>query len=977
MTLTHSLGRTVFLSPAERLLAGRTPADAVRGRGPGAWAELDRHVALYTHPGPSGTSRIRVGPRWFDKREVADWSTAPRWDGERAITFAALPPHESEVALALCHGDPLVREHALEHVAGRPGVLPLVLLRCADTVGAVRERARAVLAAAPPEAVDGLLPLALLTGLRRHGDWARRLLVDRLGRAPAAAVAELLEDTDEEPRYAGVVTAARYGLLAPRRAAALAAGDPSARIRQAVLDSGVLPSDTVDAHGSAEALDALAAAAPDFVVRRAALDLVLADPACTPGRLLGLAGAARDRRVRIRAVAAVRASRGPEPLAVPAEFAASPYPSLRLLAAEELARARRTDELVPYLDDPAGPVRAAARAGLLAAGRNPYDRYRDAASWSLPAGGVLGMAECGDPSDSYRLRRLTGHPDGTVRAAALSSLRRRGAAGVEVLLPFLADPDPKAVRAVRRPVLAYGDALPEAELAALTAWSRPPEVRRAALVLLDRRPLVVRRRVARALHRHRDPVVRAWAREQTHRPLSWTPSAGRDAARAIAERGVPLREVLEVEDPAAWTALDLGTRSYGGYAPDWLRVPAPTALCHPSGRVREAALARAAGDPELLPLVVLRCADWVAPVREAARALLAQALAADPAGTLRALTPVVLHVSGRERGAWALARFEEALRAPEAAQVRAALLAGTDREARRFAARTLPADGTSPAAELARRAAAEADALLRTRWTGAALALMAAQGTDAGAVEALLGAQAGDVRAAGVTALRAAGRAGEAARYLTDRSARVRSCARWLLRQGGGDPRAAYRALVAADPVPRAVVGLAECGAAADASVLAPLLGHPDGAVRAAAVTGLALLDAAPAPELLPLLDDPSPAVARAARRALYGSAGTLPADALLERCAAGRAPHTRREALRLLARQGTARGLCAAAGLLADPDPELRAVAGRMVRSWDWSEARDRYPEVLPELRRLLGRYQAEFDAGEVGRIRRALRSV
>ncbi|MCZ0979026.1 hypothetical protein O1L60_07065 [Streptomyces diastatochromogenes] len=62
-----------------------------------------------------------------------------------------------------------------------------------------------------------------------------------------------------------------------------------------------------------------------------------------------------------------------------------------------------------------------------------------------------------------------------------------------------------------------------------------------------------------------------------------------------------------------------------GPAPPRTRGPELTlALCHPDGRIREAALRRAAALPAaglrpLLPLVAIRCADWAEPVREPAR----------------------------------------------------------------------------------------------------------------------------------------------------------------------------------------------------------------------------------------------------------------------------------------------------------------------------------------------------------------------
>ncbi|MER8034403.1 hypothetical protein [Streptomyces hydrogenans] len=106
---------------------------------------------------------------------------------------------------------------------------------------------------------------------------------------------------------------------------------------------------------------------------------------------------------------------------------------------------------------------------------------------------------------------------------------------------------------------------------------------------------------------------------------------------------------------------------------------------------------------------------------------------------------------------------------------------------------------------------------------------------------------------------------------LPDRSGRPRACARWVVRQGGGDPVALYRAACAApEPPVRAPLGLGECGSlGVDAPALRELTGHPEGRVRASAVAGLRLLYAVEPARMRALLDDPEPAVVREARRAL------------------------------------------------------------------------------------------------------------
>lgn len=90
-------------------------------------------------------------------------------------------------------------------------------------------------------------------------------------------------------------------------------------------------------------------------------------------------------------------------------------------------------------------------------------------------------------------------------------------------------------------------------------------------------------------------------------------------------------ERVDLGDPLAWLRLDEALRREP-YAPAGLAEPRLAIdLCHYDGRIREAALQRAAGYPVLLPLVVVRCADWVEQVRERARELLREVLDTDTA----------------------------------------------------------------------------------------------------------------------------------------------------------------------------------------------------------------------------------------------------------------------------------------------------------------------------------------------------------
>ncbi|MBR8641265.1 hypothetical protein KEF29_22980 [Streptomyces tuirus] len=437
-----------------------------------------------------------------------------------------------------------------------------------------------------------------------------------------------------------------------------------------------------------------------------------------------------------------------------------------------------------------------------------------------------------------------------------------------------------------------------------------------------------------------------------------------------------LDDVLDAADPGAWTALDIAVRGWAWYAPRGLPDAAwvedtgsgspggagrglfrsaprraasehdeaavesrlALALCHPDGRIREAALARAAARPALLPLVVVRAADWAAPVRDKARELLRTAL---DMGTAVSLAPLILRVGRRERGVYGVELLGEVLRRASSRGRLASLFVHSDRAVRRFAYRLACEESLLSPGRLARAAAWDDDVVVQTVCAEAALAAVREDGDGDydEVLEPLLAARNPRARSAGVTALRRAGRAERALEFLGDRSAVVRACARYVVRQSGGEPLRRYRELCteASDPAlpPGAVIGLAECGERADAELLYPLLTHPVPAVRARAVAGLRALDVTDVVRLRPLLDDPAPAVVRETTAALLPSAVRLPEAWLTERLGAERPRHVRVAAFRLLDARGGLVRLRTAVGLLGDRDEKLRTWAARSAQAW------------------------------------------
>ncbi|MGW5569533.1 hypothetical protein ACWEWD_39810 [Streptomyces tendae] len=416
--------------------------------------------------------------------------------------------------------------------------------------------------------------------------------------------------------------------------------------------------------------------------------------------------------------------------------------------------------------------------------------------------------------------------------------------------------------------------------------------------------------------------------------------------------GAPLHSTLDVAVPGDWLALDAAVREVAWYRPHplpgWERSAPPPAeltqlgesrlalaLCHRDGRIRQEALFQSARYPGLLPLVVIRCTDWVEPVREHARRLLREAL---NVGSALDLAPLILRVGRRDRGTFGVAALGRILRQASPGQL-AVLFTDPDRIVRRFAYR-LAIDGRLlRPVELARAAARDQDTVVQDLCATAALTAPRDEESYEGVLPPLLSARNPRVRSAGVTALRRAGRSEQAESFLSDRSALVRACARYVVRQQGGDPAAWYRERCTAPDdsglKPGAVIGLAECGNRTDAGLLRPLLAHPAAGVRARAVAGLRALDCADAKQMRPLLDDPAAEVVRETVTALLPSAKELPADWLLERTSSQRPRHVRVGVFRLLDAHGGIVALRTAVRLLEDPDVKLRTWAAQSVQRW------------------------------------------
>jgi len=320
--------------------------------------------------------------------------------------------------------------------------------------------------------------------------------------------------------------------------------------------------------------------------------------------------------------------------------------------------------------------------------------------------------------------------------------------------------------------------------------------------------------------------------------------------------------------------------------------------CGRNGYLREAAVERLANstDPEALPLLLLRCVDWVRPVRELARSIVLSKL---DDSALRAMLPLIGILRRRQVDGWMTSLFRSNL--PDVLDDALAL---EDRETRRWV--HAEAVGLLSRERLLDIAVRDHDFVVRAMYGNTLL--------DRGeCVEELVAAGAPKVRMRALTLLGV----DTAVAYLADRSSAVRSMAQALVLKAGDDPAAHYRAL----PVSfGAVAGLGETGTAADAARLERHLADDRPRMRRAAVRGLRRI-APESPSVSPLLTDPSPSVTRQVVAFLLGKPALVDVPTLRALLSPGHPLHTRRAAATLLRDRDTWLRLHTDLTVLSDPD--------------------------------------------------------
>ncbi len=291
---------------------------------------------------------------------------------------------------------------------------------------------------------------------------------------------------------------------------------------------------------------------------------------------------------------------------------------------------------------------------------------------------------------------------------------------------------------------------------------------------------------------------------------------------------------------------------------------------HGDGRVRALAITKMLENPlpAQLPFLLLRMTDWAAPVRDRARAGIAALLHDQPTMFVPAAAETILYLGMRWRGDFGVRQLHAAAYdAPS--KVLDRLSESENVSVQRFAFEVQRRRGELKVDGLVRRAEKSRDVWIRARASEAA-AREAVWTGQIDVLRRLASNRHGEVRISAFTGLARLGHLGEIAALLDDRASLVRALARDAARRTEVDALAWYREAVTAEtPSLGAIAGLAESGRAGDGPLLHPLLTHPVPRIRAYAVGALRILGAVPRELVTPMLEDPSPKVARAAAKAL------------------------------------------------------------------------------------------------------------
>lgn len=389
------------------------------------------------------------------------------------------------------------------------------------------------------------------------------------------------------------------------------------------------------------------------------------------------------------------------------------------------------------------------------------------------------------------------------------------------------------------------------------------------------------------------------------------------------------------------------------------RLSSLVAGCSQDGHRRVSAVAGLAmpADGLLLPVLVLRTADWVPQVHERARRSLTAALRSAGTSALLAAASVATAMGSWARGGHAVEAVAGGLRAASDG-VLASARTHQDIGVRRLVYRLWLESGRSRHEEVTRAALSEQDGVCRllcAEW----LVADAVRDRRVDVLEGLLREGSAKVGIETLTALVKLGRPETGVAHLADRSVMMRATAQWAVRRAGRSPAVIYRNALAADsPAGRTralVAGLGECGTHQDVDVLLPFLEHPSPRVRAEAVRAVRRLDG-PLTRIARMLADPAPVVVRAVKQALRSEPDVVPAARLWELLTAESPPHVRLGAYEQLRAKDTWTRVHVDLHLLAARDVELGHRAQADLIDWSRRSAATSYRAPTKEMTLRLG---------------------
>ena len=368
------------------------------------------------------------------------------------------------------------------------------------------------------------------------------------------------------------------------------------------------------------------------------------------------------------------------------------------------------------------------------------------------------------------------------------------------------------------------------------------------------------------------------------------------------------------------------------------------ASMHPNGYGRETAvrvLAQQRDGSELGPLL-LRVNDWVAPVREAARAAILSRIQPNYAHHFLTVLPLVLQLGKclRVEQAWLTEAVGNLFTRPECEEVLQAGLSSAKRNVRLTCLQYLQRKTSGVPTKEFTDATRDPDSMIRFF---AARTLMADASADEAVVlqKLLKGDHFMPVRREalnGVVRHGVPGLINILKEALLDQHASMRDLARFYLKNELDVTQVYREALKTASgwKLVAVIRGLGECGAADDAEIVATYLQSPLVRVRAASILALGRL----APkrfesQFIDALADPSVSISCSACKVLLSQMSASNTERLTAFLSPQYAVFTRRNALRLVSRLTKWDQISVSLRVCRDPSESISTEALRAVRGW------------------------------------------